>query len=94
MVNWIGLEVNIKDYTLGLSERRAMWLCNWFEKILQEGKVMISELMQALGRMQFAYGIIIWDRPFLPCPALHVDVSVPRGFFGGFLALQKQRCAG
>ena len=65
VVNWIGLEVNVREWSLGLSARRAAWVTGWLEAKLAAGKVRIGELVQALGRMQFAYGVLRWDRPFL-----------------------------
>ena len=65
VVNWIGLEVNVREWSLGLSARRAAWVTGWLEAKLAAGKVRIGELVQALGRMQLAYGVLRWDRPFL-----------------------------
>ena len=65
VVNWIGLEVNVREWSLGLSSRRATWVVGWLDRTLAAGAVQLGELMQALGRMQYAYGVLRWDRPFL-----------------------------
>ena len=62
---WIGLEVNTHEWCFGLSPRRAAWICNWLDRAISSSKVSISELSQALGRMQFGYGVLVWDMLFL-----------------------------
>ena len=59
------MEINLCEWALGLSARRAAWISGWLEKTIAAGKVSIDELKQAVGRLQFAYGVIIWDKPFL-----------------------------
>ena len=65
VVGWIGLEINLREHAMGLSARRAAWVAGWLGKTLVAGEVKVSELAQAVGRMQFAYGVLVWDRPFL-----------------------------
>jgi len=65
IVSWIGLEVNLREWSLGLSARRTAWLTNWISKTLDAEDVSISELTQAVGRFQFAFAVLVWDRPFL-----------------------------
>ena len=75
VVGWIGLEVNVKEGSLGLSARRAAWVTGWLEAKVAAGKVQIGELVQALGRMQFAYGVLRWDRPFIVLPQLEARAA-------------------
>ena len=65
VVSYIGMEINVKEYTLGMSARRAAWLSTWLQKTSAAGQVSAGELSQALGRLQFAYGVLVFDRPFL-----------------------------
>jgi hypothetical protein len=62
---WIGLEVNLSEYQLGISERRAAWMDSWFTRVLESKRVLIRDLRDALGRMSFVYGALASDRPFL-----------------------------
>ena len=64
-VTWIGFELALKSYALGVSERRAAWALSWFEKVLSDKMVLGSELTEALGRLGFVFGALLWDRPFL-----------------------------
>ena len=64
-VTWIGFELALKSYALGVSERRAAWALSWFEKVLSNRMVLGSELTEALGRLGFVFGALLWDRPFL-----------------------------
>jgi hypothetical protein len=63
--SWVGLEINLRDWTLGISERRAAWLLSWFDRVLADGRILMRELREALGRMVFVYGAIKHDKPFL-----------------------------
>lgn len=67
VVNWIGVEVNVREWTLGLSQRRADWAIGWMSKVLEAGEVNVGDLKQATGRLQFALGALPFDRPFLAC---------------------------
>ena len=62
---WIGYEIDLRGWSLGISERRSAWLLKWFDETLVAGTVRISELGQVVGRMAFVYGALTWDRPFL-----------------------------
>ena len=65
VLSWIGYEIDLKDFRLGISERRAVWLLGWYDRVLAAGVVALVELRQALGRMVYVYGALSWDRPFL-----------------------------
>ncbi len=62
---WVGLEIDRKSWTLGISERRAAWLLNWLSRVIAARAVLMRELREALGRMVFVYGALQHDRPFL-----------------------------
>ena len=65
VVSWIGLEINLRDWRLGLSERRAAWIIGWLDKTISAKSVDLGELQQAAGRFQFSFGVLVYDRPFL-----------------------------
>ena len=64
-VCWIGYELSLKEWSLGVSERRARWLEEWIARVLADGRIQMRELREALGRLSFVYGALTWDKPFL-----------------------------
>ena len=62
---WVGYELCLRSWALGISESRAAWLIGWYRDTLSAGAVCTRELREALGRMVFVYGALTWDRPFL-----------------------------
>ena len=64
-VAWVGYELCLKEWTLGISAHRAAWVQKWLSKVLEERRVNTGELREALGRMVFVYGALSFDRPFL-----------------------------
>ena len=65
VTEWIGLTTDYGRYSLGLSERRATWLCSWIRGILATGMVSGREFAGGLGRLSFAAGALPWEKPFL-----------------------------
>ena len=63
--NWIGYEVNYDLWTFGVSERRASWLADWLAKVLRDRQVLVRDLVKVTGRMQYVYGVLRYDLPFL-----------------------------
>ena len=64
-VVWIGYELDLGRFSLGISERRAAWILAWMDRLLDTRMVVGRELSEVLGRMQFVYGALPYDRPFL-----------------------------
>jgi len=62
---WVGYELDLARHTLGLSQSRAQWLCDWMDKVCADGTVLIADFVAALGRASFAFGALEYDRPFL-----------------------------
>ena len=62
---WIGYEILLSEFALGISESRAAWLKGWISKVLESGSVVLGDLMDCLGRMVFVYGALSYDLPFL-----------------------------
>ena len=62
---WLGLEINRRDWMLGISERRAAWLLSWYDRVMKAGMILMRELREALGRMTFLYGTLVQDKAFM-----------------------------
>ena len=62
---WLGLEVSRANWTFSLSERRAQWLLGWLSRAFNAEEVDLTDLRGALGRMSWAYGALLYDKPFL-----------------------------
>ena len=63
--SWVGFELSLRDWPLGISASRAAWVDGWFTKTLAAGRVNTSELREALGRMVYVYGALQYDKPSL-----------------------------
>ena len=64
-VQWVGFELNTVECTLGLSENRSLWLCNWMSTLIDSGVADMDSFHSSLGRMSFTCGALRYDRPFL-----------------------------
>jgi len=62
---WVGFELQLKEFSLGLSASRAAWLIGWYESLLRDKAVQIREFLAGLGRAAYACGALEFDRPFL-----------------------------
>ena len=65
VVGWIGYEIDFGRFSVGISLGRARWLIEWVGKTLEEGKVLVDDLVAVLGRFCFAMGPLDFLRPFL-----------------------------
>ena len=78
---WIGYEIDLRGWTLGISATRADWVIKWTTEVLVANCILIGDLNQALGRLVFVYGALVWDRPFLAplftFAAVHNDTATP-----------------
>ena len=63
--SWVGLEIDLTGYRLGLSLGRAQWLCDWIDGVIEKDAVLIRDLASVLGRLAFAAGPLGRSRPFL-----------------------------
>ena len=64
-LEWVGLMVDVKEFRLGLSERRLEWTKNWCERMADSEKVAVKEIQEGLGRLVFVAGPLTYARPFL-----------------------------
>ena len=60
-----------------------MWLDSWSTKVMADRRVLIGELWEALGRMAFVYGALVWDKSFLG-PLVHFPRPVVLSAFVEF----------
>ena len=68
-LEWIGYWMNVRDYQLGVSEKRAAWLTAWLDGRIKEGVVDMADLRAVMGRLCFATSPLEFVRPFL-APAM------------------------
>ena len=64
-VDWIGLHLVYRSYSLGLSTSRAGWLISWIITVLAVGKVGTREAAGALGRLSFAAQALFHEKALL-----------------------------
>ena len=62
---WVGYELCLREWSLGVSASRAEWATAWMSRVLEAGMLDTAELREALGRLVFVYGALQWDKPFL-----------------------------
>ena len=75
--SWVGFELSLRGWPLGISAPRAAWVDGWFTKTLAAGRANTSELREALGRMVYVYGALQYDKPFLAPLFTFLAVSRP-----------------
>ena len=63
--SWIGYELSLRQWSLGISATRADWAIRWFDRTVAAGRIAMQELRESLGRLGFVYGVLQWDKPFL-----------------------------
>ena len=64
-VEWVGYYVDLEQKSVGISEKRADWICNWVETTVAAGVVKLHDFSAVLGRLSFAMAAIEHLRPFL-----------------------------
>ena len=62
---WVGYEISLRDWKLGVSATRAEWVIGWLSRSMEARRVNTGDLREALGRMVFVYGALSYDKPFL-----------------------------
>ena len=65
VVQWIGYELDIRNFKKGVSEKKVKWVSEWIGRRLAEGGTVGRELKSALGRLVFVAGALHHVRPFL-----------------------------
>ena len=64
---WVGLEINLAEHSLGISQERADWLIAWIDGAMNKGSVLVREFGGVLGRLTYAADPLERLRPFLSC---------------------------
>ena len=64
-VEWVGYFVDLEQKSVGISEKRADWICNWVQTTVATGTVRLHDFSAVLGRLSFAMAAIDHLRPFL-----------------------------
>ena len=65
LLNWVGYELLLREYSLGVSASRATWLRSWMRKLISDKSVRICDFVERLGRASYVYGALEFDKPFL-----------------------------
>ena len=62
---WIGYQVDLEGWKVGVSPKKVKWLKEWTERVLQESHLMGREFKAGVGRLGFLAGALAGARPFL-----------------------------
>ena len=62
---WIGFAIDYTRFEMGLSEKRAAWIIRWLTDLLAAGRAPVQQVVEGLGRLGFASGVLEFHRPFL-----------------------------
>ena len=62
---WVGIYVDYREFSMGLSQRRSDWMVGWIDSLLERKEVEFRELAAGLGRLGFAALALPWEKPFL-----------------------------
>eukprot|EP00435_Cladocopium_sp_Y103_P027686 s1708_g6.t2 len=65
VVQWIGYQLDLGQFSVGISDRKRCWIKDWVARRRADGGVMGRELKAALGRLSFVAGALKHVRPFL-----------------------------
>ena len=64
-IGWVGYELLLKEFQLGITQNRAAWLDGWYSRMLLDRCVQVGRFQESLGRAAFVCGALEFDRPFL-----------------------------
>ena len=64
-IDWVGLHLDNRTYSAGLSLSRAKWMCDWLRNKACDGRVGVREMAGGLGRLNFAATALFHERPWL-----------------------------
>ena len=74
---WVGFEILLRSYSLGLSQRRAEWFVKWTTQVATAKTIHMAAFEEGLGRIMFVVGALEHERPFLG-PLYRFMVMHPR----------------
>jgi len=55
-ITWIGYEIDLRTYRVGIAESRAKWLVGWLRGCIRDEAVDLADVLGVLGRLAFAMG--------------------------------------
>ena len=64
-LDWIGFYLDLKGQKLGMSDSRCRWASRWCKETADAGVIDVKHFREALGRLSFCTGPLIFVRPFL-----------------------------
>ncbi len=65
VIQWIGYELHLDHYSLGVTARRAAHAVSWLRRIIRDRRIKVAEFRSELGRLSFICGALEYERPFL-----------------------------
>ena len=65
VVHWIGYQLDVTNFTKGISEKKVKWIQEWLDRYRGAGVITGRDLRSALGRFSFVAGSLPHVRPFL-----------------------------
>eukprot|EP00438_Fugacium_kawagutii_P006907 Skav221031 [mRNA] locus=scaffold576:209066:211813:- [translate_table: standard] len=65
VVEWVGINTDYREYSLGLTQRRMEWVVQWIDSLVRRLEVHQREFAAGLGRLGFAALALPWERPLL-----------------------------
>ena len=91
---WIGYQVDLRSWTVGVSDKKVAWLIEWVGRLVREGHVLGREFKAGVGRMGFLAGAVKNATSARVAPTafvtLHMAVKLALEFFGT-MVVQKPR---
>ena len=64
-VQWIGYQINVGNFTRGISDKKVAWVKEWIQRKKQDGGATGREMRSSLGRLSFVAGALHHVRPLL-----------------------------
>jgi hypothetical protein len=64
-LDWVGLHIHNPSYSLGISEKRAIWLISWMMQVINSETVETPNFAGGLGRLNFAATALFYEKPWL-----------------------------
>ena len=64
-LDWIGFYLDLEGQQMGMSDKRCAWAARWCKETAESGTVVVRHFREALGRLSFSAGPLLFVRPFL-----------------------------
>ena len=76
--DWLGYHCDYTCWKLGISELRAAWVKKWLGTLLEEGSMMVTRILEGLGRLGISSNALTWMKSFL-APLYACTAPAPLG---------------